>query len=156
MIIMFATIVMLVRWCLKVVRPCNCDTYRCPHPGSQNITFLSSPSSSPWSSWSPPCRSPSPPRRWTASARKRTQRWSSHFPSISSKTLSSEEFPIDDFVRTIEEWKTCAKNIFKWNPGKIIIFEGLVEFCLPIYSGVLNNSPGWLLGTIDFQAFLVP
>ena len=28
---------------------------------------------------------------------------------------------------------TSFKNVFKRNPGKIIIFEGLVEFCLPIY-----------------------
>ena len=28
---------------------------------------------------------------------------------------------------------TSFKNVFKRNPGKNIIFEGLVEFCLPIY-----------------------
>ena len=50
----------------------------------------------------------SPPRLWTASARKRTRQWSSLCPSISSRTLSTN-ITLHKTILLIFKWKPSIK-----------------------------------------------
>ena len=55
----------------------------------------------------------SPPRLWTASARKRTRQWSSLCHSISSRTLSTN-ITLHKTILLIFKWKPSIKMAWSW------------------------------------------